>query len=286
MKKITFVLAAALCILFASCASLGGASEPLDQGYYPIGEEPEISVEILVEGNIVITSIDEGMDTKLHFASDTIKGWKTKYHQDREQIFRLSPGIHTVCVLFNNGQQYTTSANTMIINVQEGNKYKIIYDIVNGRSVTYDCINVDTLESVQLPLSTLYGKTESVMSAYIGAVLNPTMDDVGQTVIQENDDYILITYPGLKFELTDKASGTTEKGMRTFVTDFTMTSGTVYLCVTDMTDKDEFLNSDYKNNSKYIFTVTACDRKTVTYTYKKPEEKAGQTVKFDVRVKE
>jgi hypothetical protein len=27
------------------------------------------------------------------------------------------------------------------------------------------------------------------MSAFIGAVLNPTMDEVGQTVIQENDDY-------------------------------------------------------------------------------------------------
>ncbi len=286
MKKITLLLTAAICFGFISCLSMGASKEPLDQGYYPIGEEPEVSVEILVEGNLVITAIDEGIDTKFHIASDTIKGWKTKYYQDREQIFRLSPGIHTVSVLFNNGDLYTTTANTMVINLQEGNKYKIKYDIINGKSVTYDCINVDTLESVQLDRSALAGKTESVMSAFIGAVLNPTMDDVGQTVIQENDDFVLITYPGLQFELTDKKTGTTEKGMRTFVTDFFMTSGTVYLCITDITDKDEFLNSDYKNNSKYVLEVTACDRKTVTYTYKKPEDKAGQTVTFNISVKE
>lgn len=74
--------------------------------------------------------------------------------------------------------------------------------------------------------------------------------------------------------------------MTTFVTDFSFKSGTVYFCVADITDKDEFLNSDYANNSKYVLEVTACDRDTATYNYKKPEEKAGQTVKFDVRVKE
>jgi len=286
MKKLALVMAAALTVLFVSCASMGGTVEPLDQGYYPAGEEVENSVEIIVGPNLTITAIDDGQDTKLHMYTETVPGWTAKIKKSREQLFRLSPGVHTVSVCFDNGQQYTIFANTMIIMLQEGNQYKITYDIINGSSVVYDCVNADTLESAKLDRAALAGNGQSVISAFIDAVLNPTMDEVGQTVIQENDDFILTTYKGLKFELTDKASGTTEKGMRTFVTDFTMTSGTVYLCVTDMTDKDEFLNSDYANNSKYVLEVTACDRDTATYTYKKPEEKAGQTVKFDVRVKE
>lgn len=281
MKKITFLMAAALCLLFVSCASTGGASEPLDQGFYPVGQNAEPSVEIIVDSNLVITGID---DTAGNFATG-ITGWSGKKNAKQKQLFRLSTGVHTVSVKFNDGNRYTMFSNVLILNLEAGNQYKIIYTI-DGGSVNYDCVNSDTLESVKLDRAALAGTGESVMSAYIGAVLNPTMDDVGQTVIQENDDYILTTYPGLKFELTDKKTGKTEKGMRTFVTNFTMTTGTVYLYVTDMTDKDEFLNSDYANNSQYIFTVTACDRKTVTYTYKKPDDKAGQTITFNISVKE
>ena len=235
----------------------------------------------VIPSQLLITGIDKSAG---NFAMG-VEGWSGKKSAKQQQIFRLSPGVHTVSVKFNDGNRYTMFSNVLIINLAEGNQYKIIYSI-DSSSVNYDCINSDTLESVKLDRSALAGNGESVMSAFIGAVLNPTMDDVGQTVIQENDDYILTTYPGLKFELTDKATGTVEKGMTTFVTDFTLTSGTVYLCVTDITDKDEFLNSDYKNNSKYIYTVTACDRKTVTYTYVKPEAKEGQTVTFNVSVKE
>ena len=281
MKKLALIMAAALTVLFVSCASMGGTVEPLDQGFYPAGQEAESSVEIIVDSNLVITGID---DKANNFAMG-VEGWSGKKSAKQQQLFRLSPGVHTVSVKFNDGNRYTMFSNVLILNLEKGNQYKITYTIGDG-SVNYDCINVDTLESAKLDRAALAGNGESVMSAFIGAVLNPTMDDVGQTVIQENDDYILTTYPGLKFELTDKKTGKTEKGMRTFVTNFTMTTGTVYLYVTDMTDKDEFLNSDYANNSQYIFTVTACDRKTVTYTYKKPDDKAGQTITFNVSVKE
>ena len=289
MKKIKILLVAALtsvCVILSSCASMGGTSEPLDQGFYPAGEEVENSVEIIVGPNLTIAAIDDGQDTKLHMYTETVAGWTVKTKKSREQLFRLSPGVHTVSVCFDNGQQYTLFANTMIIMLQEGNQYKITYEIINGSSVVYDCINTDTLESAKLDREALAGNGQSVISAFIDAVLNPTMDEVGKTVIQENDDFILTTYKGLKFELTDKASGTTEKGMTTFVTDFSFKSGTVYLYVTDMTDKNEFLNSDYANNSQYVLEVSACDRKTVTYTYQKPESKKGQTVTFNISVKE
>lgn len=289
MKKIKILLVAALtsvCVILSSCASMGGTSEPLDQGFYPAGEEVENSVEIIVGPNLTIAAIDDGQDTKLHMYTETVAGWTVKTKKSREQLFRLSPGVHTVSVCFDNGQQYTLFANTMIIMLQEGNQYKITYEIINGSSVVYDCINTDTLESAKLDREALAGNGQSVISAFIDAVLNPTMDEVGKTVIQENDDFILTTYKGLKFELTDKASGTTEKGMTTFVTDFSFKSGTVYLYVTDMTDKNEFLNSDYANNSQYVLEVTACDRQTVTYTYQKPESKKGQTVTFNISVKE
>ena len=286
MKKLALVMAAAFTVLFVSCASMGGTAEPLDQGFYPAGEEVENSVEIIVGPNLTITAIDDGQDTKLHMYTETVAGWTVKIKKSREQLFRLSPGVHTVSVCFDNGQQYTLFANTMIIMLQEGNQYKITYDIINGNSVVYDCINTDTLESAKLDREALAGNGQSVMAAFIGAVLNPTMDEAGGTVVQENDEYVLTTYTGLKFDLKNKATGTIEKGMTTFVTDFAFKSGTVYLYVTDMTDKDEFLNSDYANNSQYVLEVTACDRQTVTYTYQKPESKKGQTVTFNISVKE
>ncbi len=281
MKKITLLMAAALCLLLASCASTSAASEPLDQGFYPAGEEAEASVEIIVASNLIITGIDDKADT---FATG-VSGWKNKKNARQKQLFRLSPGVHTISVKFNDGSRYTLFSNVMIVNLVEGNQYNITYSI-DGNSVLYDCVNADTLESAKLDNEALSGTGETVVAGFIDAVLKPTMDDVGQTVIQENDDYIITTYPGLMFEITDKKTGATEKGMRTFVTDFSFKSGTVYYCITDMTDKNEFLNSDYKNNSQYIFTVTACDRKTVTYTYQKPDDKAGQTVTFNISVKE
>ena len=284
MKKMFLLLASLTCLLFVSCASMGAAKEPLDQGYYPIGEESETSVEILVEGNLLVTGIDEGNDFSMNMFSGPVKGWKAKWSPAQEQVFRLKPGVHTVNVKFDNGKQYALMSTTLIVNFVEGNQYKITYAI-DGSSVKYDCINVDTQESAKLDMAAMQGTGGSVMSNFIAAVLNPTMDEVGQTVIQENDDYILTTYPALKFELYNKKTGVTESGMRTFITDFSFKSGTVYFYVTDMTDKDEFLNSGYKN-SQYVFTVTACDKKTVTYTYQKPEDKAGQTITFNISVKE
>ena len=284
MKKNTLLLTAAICFSFISCASMGGSLEPLDQGFYPADQEAEKSVEVIVSENLRINGIDD-TEKKLFFYTDSVTGWKNKARPAQEQIFRLSPGAHVIYVSFDNGKQYTMFANTMVVNFVEGNQYKIIYAI-EGSSVKYDCINADTQESAKLDLATLEGSSGNTMSNFIAAVLNPTMDEVGKTVVQENDDYILTTYPGLKFELKDKASGKTEKGMTTFVTDFSFKSGTVYFCVTDITDKDEFLASDYKNNSQYIFTVKACDGKTATYIWQKPEDKADTSITFNVSVKD
>ncbi len=284
MKKITLLLTAAICFAFISCASLGGTLEPLDHGFYPAGQETEKSVEIIVGANLKINGIDNN-EKSLYFYTDSITGWQAKKNPAQEQIFRLSPGVHVIYVSFDNGRQYTMFANNMIINLVEGNQYKITGEI-SGQSIVYDCINTDTLESAKLDRATLEGNSTNTMSTFIAAVLNPTMNEVGKTVIQENEDFILTTYPGLKFELTDKASGKTEKGMTTFVTDFSFKSGTVYFCITDITDTNEFLSSDYRNNSKYIFTVKACDGKTVTYTWQKPENKAGSDITFNVSVKE
>ena len=145
---------------------------------------------------------------------------------------------------------------------------------------------MDTNESIKLDLSALKGNSESTISAFIASVLNPTMDNIGKTVIQENEDFIIYSYPNLKFKLIDKKTGKIETGMRTFVTEFPLQTGTVYLYVTDMTDKDEFLNSDFKNNSQYVLSITACDRKTVTYKYQKPFDKKDTNITFNISVQQ
>jgi len=281
MKKIGILaILAALCVALCSCVSTGPV-EPLDHGFYPADGDASSSVEIVVEEFVVVTGIDEGSS---NFAT-SVSGWAVKKAAKQEQIFRLSPGVHTVSVKFDDGKRYTPFSNVMVINLEEGNQYRIKVE-VGESSVTYDCYNADTLESAKLDRNALAGNAENTISNFIGAVLNPTMEEVGDTVLQENDEYELYTYPGLKFKLVDKASGAEKVGMTTFVTDFSFKAGTVYFYETEMTDKDEFLDSDYQDLSQTILSVTACDKESVTYTYEKPEEKKGQTITFNISVEE
>lgn len=279
MKKISLILGIITAlVIFNSCASL----PVLDHGFYSDKDEEKETATVIVDPYIDVTGIDK---TSGIFATG-IKSWSSKSNLKQVQAFKLNEGIHTLSLKYNSGIQYTISSQLIIGQFKANKEYKIIYKI-NKSNISFDIIDTETNESAKLDTEALKGKSKNVISQFINAVLNPTMKGTDKTVIEENDDYTLTNLPDMKYELLNKKTGTTEKGFRGFMTDFSFKKGTVYLYETDtISTKDEFLKSDYQKTSKTILEVTDCDSKTVTYTYVKPDNLAGQTIKFNISVKD
>ena len=279
MKKIISILCSLVgLIIINACAS----TSVLDHGYYSAGAVQGSTAKITVDKNLEIT----GIDTSSHIAAFGVKGWSKKSRPGQIQEFTINEGVHSISVRFNSGNLFTSFSKVLIAKFEAHKEYKIIYNI-NKNNVVYDIIDVQTAESVLLDMDSLQGKTKNIISQFINAVLNPTMEGTDKTVVEENDEYILTSLPHMKYELKDKKSNTIQKGFRGFVTDFTFKKGTVYLYETNtISSKEEFLKIDYKADSKIILEVTDCDSKTVTYTYVKPEYMAGKTVTFKISVKD
>ncbi len=270
MKKMSILSG----LLLAVAILAGCASAPIpeaDVGFFP--PEAEFSEDQVTVG-IKLSLAVQKFDGETYSELNKFGVIKTMH---------TNAGIHTFGILYQNGNSYTIFPITIITNLEAGHTYDLAYTIT-GNSIDYDCIDREDGSSAKLDLSALEGKSDNVISKYIDAVLNPTMDDVGKTVVQENDDWKLTSYPFMKFSLENKATGEVVEGYRGFVTDFSFAKGDVYLDVAEYDSKDAFLDSDYQKTAFYHMTVTACDGKTVTYTFDRPEEKKGQTVTLNISV--
>ncbi len=272
MKKIGLLLCSIIgIVLFNSCASLAA-----DHGYFPAGQEPTNGfATINVKPYLSVTHIDNTpVDSSLNMY--------------RPEVFTIEPGLHTFTIKYNDGYKWNTQ--DLLAKVEKDKTYTVTYKIGSSGSavrIYYHLIDSETSKAVELDKNALAGKAKNVISQFINAVLNPTMKGTDKTVIEENDEYILTSLPNMKYELLNKKTNAVQKGYRGFETDFRLFKGTVYLYETDSVSSiEEFLKTNFKTDSKIIFEVTDCDSKTVTYTYVKPEELAGKTIKFDIRVKD
>ncbi len=202
---------------------------------------------------------------------------------------QLDAGVHTFGLKYHDKDgMYTKEPQAVIVLLETGKSYKVS-PVINFLWVNYSVVETETQKSVLLDLDTLYGEAEdeNYMSNFIDAILNPTMEGVDQTVVEEGDDFILYNEPDMKFTLVDKATGEIKTGHRGFVTDFTFTSGTVYLKFDDGTvTSDEFLESNYQEDADIIMIVTDCDKKTVTYTYIKPDDLKGKIITLNISQKD
>lgn len=131
-------------------------------------------------------------------------------------------------------------------------------------------------------------QSREVTMAYIQTVLNPTMDEVGNSVVLENEEYRITMKPDLAFEWVDKASSTTSVGRRGFVTDVSFSKATSYLLFLDSLDQmssEEFLEeSNYREESDIAVEPMRVANDTVTYRVVRPTQAAGDLYTFSVTV--
>lgn len=199
---------------------------------------------------------------------------------------QIAAGVHTLNLKYHDNQgRYTKEPQNFVVLFEAGKSYRVT-PAITFLWVNFSITDEETNKSATLDLDTLYGQAEdeNYMSNFIEAVLNPTMEGTDLTVVEECDDFILYNEPDMKFTLVDKATGEIRTGHRGFVTDFTFSKGTVYLKYDDgSVTKDEFLDSDYQENADIIMIVTGCDKKTVTYTYVKPDDLKGKVITLTIK---
>lgn len=269
MKKAIFFLAA----IIVMCA-LTGCQTTQNHGILNAGADVDNLATVTFERFVVIDTID----------GDTV-AWGDSWNST--DIVQLEAGVHIFGLKFHDNQgHYTSEPQTVIALFEAGKSYKVSSEI-SFIWVNFNVIEAESQKSVVLDLDTLYGEAENenFMSNFIEAVLNPTMEGVDKTVIEECDEFILYNEPEMKFTLVDKATGEIKTGHRGFVTDFTFTNGTVYLKFDDgSVTQDEFLASNYQEDADIIMIVTDCDKENVTYTYIKPDDLKGKIITLTIRL--
>lgn len=281
MKKSLLVLL--LVGLFISCSSLPIGNSLLNQGHFPQEETPVNPVTVYVDKNLIITGID---DSAQAFVTLTTSEWKEKDYPEQQQVFTIEPGLHRFSIKYSSKKQFTTFAQLICVNLEPNKEYKIVYSI-NSDKVTYSVIDNVTKETVPEIDNFTYMLEKSPVIKYVSAVLDHTGEGNDKNVILENDEYKLTYKPEMEYEILDKNTKTTKKGYAGFITDMFFSEAEVYLYETDKKyTTEEFLELDYKTECQIIFSIKSCDENSVTYTYVQPEEKAGQTITFNISVEE
>ena len=121
-------------------------------------------------------------------------------------------------------------------------------------------------DTMLLDLESSLEPSDKSVFAYIQYVLNPTMEEVGNSIRLENDETIIIHKPNMQYIMVDKTTGVTTTGMRGFETNVKdFSQGTVYYLEGDEMSIPDFLEkSDYKSKFQMVVVPVLCDGKTLT----------------------
>jgi hypothetical protein len=268
MKNIVHIVVLFVLTL-AACTSM-----PIDRGIYNPNDVSEEDLSILyIHEYIDVQQID---NTKVD--------WNRIFREP--QIIKISSGVHSFSVSYHDGLRFTFLPMTIMGQFEKGNTY-ILKGVINGQKVDLHILLYNDKvegEEVTLDMNKLRGNDPSIISRYIKYVLNPTMDEVGNSVRLENEKYILTYKPDMVYSLTNKETGITAEGRSGFSTDFRMTNGKIFLLETDISNmsRQQFLSSKYDENAQIILIPIDCSEREVIYKYEKPTELQGTEVKFTI----
>ena len=199
------------------------------------------------------------------------------------QTVRIPAGVHVFDLDYNDGNRFTFVPTKVIAKLETNKTYRATATI-EGSKVKFDLVEEVSKLSAVLDMSKLRGNRPDAISAYIRAVLNPTMDEVGHIVRLENESTTIVFGADMTFFMTDKVTGTTTEGRAGFVTDFAMVSGKTYLLQADNSKmtRQQFLDSNYQDESQIVLVPVECDGKMVRYRYERPAELKDTEVIFQI----
>ncbi len=270
MKRALLVSCALLAVLLASCVS---APRTVDRGIYNPKSAPESDMAVLnIHEYIDVLSLD-----------GSSVNWSTPDKKLSPQVVRIPAGVHVFEVRYHTGSVSSVLPIKVIGQFEKGKEYVILGNVMGNR-VSIDIVDKKAGESVLLDLGKQKGEDPGVLSTYIKYVLNPTMDEVGNSVRLENEDFVILYKPDMLYSMTDKKTGATVEGRRGFQMDFRMKAGKAYLLETDVSKmtKEQFLDSDYAETAQIVWVPVKCSKDSVTYRYERPESLKGREATFSV----
>jgi hypothetical protein len=245
-----------------------------DYGVYNPSNVPiEDLCTITIDQYIIVNKFDD--DSKV--------GWNISF---TEKTVQVPSGLHTFYVNYIDRQMISMTTAPVICQLEKGNSY-LLKGIITGQRVQYQMVLFNDKQEgadVSLDINKLQGNNPGMLSTYIKYVMNPTMNNVGNTVKLENNIYTLMFKPDLIYTLTDKRTGKITEGRRGFEMNFAMTNGKAYLFETDITKMSvqQFLDSNYQQSSQIILVPLNCTEREVTFKYEKPIELLGNEITFAI----
>jgi hypothetical protein len=253
---------------------LSCASQPVDIGVVnPENIQEEDLVTLHISRFIIVQKMD-----------NTDVNWSKKFYKDR--LVKIPSGRHAFEVTYNDGSSYTMFPTTVRGQFERGNTYLLNWEIIRSQVSFHVFLYNNNQKGVEVGVTPneLQGNELDVISRYLKYVLNPTTNEIGNSVKLENDNYILIFKPDLVYTLTDKRTRITTEGRRGFGMDFLMKSGKSFLLETDITkmSREQFLASKYTENAQIILIPIACSETVLTYRYEKPLALQGTEIAFTI----
>jgi hypothetical protein len=260
-------------VVFFISTLLSCTSVPIDRGTYNPTNVQEEDMSILYIHDYINVQLMDNVKVNWH-----VQG-------QRPQIVKIPSGVHSFSASYHDGRRFTFFM-TVIGQFTKGNVY-LLKGVINGQKVDLHILLYNDKvegEEVTLDMDKLQGNDAGIISQYIKYVLNPTMDEVGNSVKLENEKYILIYKPDMVYSLTDKETGITSEGRSGFSTDFRMANGKTFLLETDISSmsRQQFLSSKYDETAQIVLIPIACNEREVTYKYEKPNELQGTEIKFTI----
>jgi hypothetical protein len=270
MKRLVFGLSIAF-FLITSCAT----NKYL--GVYNPKDVPDVDFSTLtIDKKLLVSKVDDDESIKWDY-SDFWSG-------PLQRTVKIAPGVHVFQVKYDWGNQFSIFPQTVIGNFERNKEYSM-KSVVSGNILTIEIYEIQGRKEIKVTFDprSLQGGDRGVIPAYVKYILNPQMEDIGNTIKLENNELVLTFFPSMSYTLNDKKTGKETIGMAGFNMNMTMTEGTIYLLETDeKMDKNAFLKTEYTENAQIILVPIKCDEKNVTYRYSKPKELAGEEITFSI----
>lgn len=277
MRKLVFSLLIVV-VLSTACLSTSGTTgtkiSVVDRGEY--------NPKLVSKEELCTLNIDKFVGVS-KFDDEKVAWFLPKKELAPQEVI-IPSGLHVLSVNYNDGDRFTLPFPVVGLFVK-GKEYSLTARI-DGKRVKVDIVDTETGDSIMLDTAKLKGEDPSILSTYIKKILNPTMDEVGHSVVLENDDYRITFLPDMVFNLEVKKTGEKVIGRKGFEMDFSMKSGKSYLLISDVSkmSRDDFLTkSNYKENAQYIYTVSEISETEIVLKFEKQKDLSDTILQFKYR---
>lgn len=246
MKKSIFFFAVIVASLFiTSCVTTGGgSSSAIRVGNIPNEIPNEMLSKVVFSKSVVVLSID-GVENEAESLSKILGKSNTEFLDSSIEKFSstrtvyMMPGSHRVVVRYNNGRSYTSIGSGVDLRLEAGKSYTIKPRIESNK-VSFEVVDTVTGKSISNPNNN--NLRQKAILAYVSNVVDPAEN--GKKVVLSNpvgDGEKITCGPDMTVTYSER-NGTVRNGHIGFITDLTMSKGTVYLKFDEGTlTKEEFL---------------------------------------------